>query len=131
MQPIKVILRMKIMTGLDLGQHQHSMDIWFHRQLLVRDVLWCNNPFVYLWEAYNRVRFYLINIFKTRSNIPNARKWNKRRCMMRMMFYSSYWYYFFSNILFFFLFLPFFLLCLYTRLYNSSNDYLLLDRLPN
>jgi hypothetical protein len=71
---IKVDLPMEIMFILDLDQHQHLMDIWFHRQLLVKYSWWRNNPFVYLWEMYNWVRFYLINIFKARSNIPNTRR---------------------------------------------------------
>jgi hypothetical protein len=111
MRPIKVVLRMEIMTRLNLDQLQHLMDIRFHRQLLVKYVLWRNNPFVYLWEAYNRVRFYLINIFKARSNIPNARKWSEKRYIM-MIFYFSNWY-FFSLI-------SFFSFCFYPSFYDVS-----------
>jgi hypothetical protein len=39
MKHIKIVLLMEIMIGLDLGQHQRSMDVLLHRQRLVRDVL--------------------------------------------------------------------------------------------
>ncbi len=46
MKHIKTVSLMEIMTGLDLDQHQRSMDVLLHCQQLVRDVLWCNMSIV-------------------------------------------------------------------------------------
>jgi hypothetical protein len=62
------------MIGLDLGQHQRSMDVLLHRQRLVRDVLWCNMSIIYVWEAYIWVDSYLINLSNARSNVPFEEK---------------------------------------------------------
>ena len=138
---------METMTGLDLDQHQRSMDVLLHCQQLVRHVLWCNKSLVYVRKTCIEAYSYLINLSKARSNVPYGKKRARERgyimmmMMMMIMFYSFYWYFprYFSSFFCIALISSFssssslsvFLSCLRTRLSNSSSNYFVLGRVPD
>ncbi len=133
MKHIKTVLLIAIMIGLDLDQHQRSMDVLLHCQQLVRDVLWCNMSIV----LYMRGMYMSLLLFDQSLEGKVKRSlWEEKGVREDTLWWwcsTTIFPRYFSFLLFLLLLLLLvsFLRCLRTRSSNPSNNYLALGRVPH